>query len=75
MVKMVSLSESAYELLTLYKKKNMSFSQLIMSEFKRKGRKKTKTKLDLVNYIDSLPKVGKKKNISGKIDEILYGAD
>jgi predicted CopG family antitoxin len=70
MVKMVSLSEDAYALLSLHKKKDMSFSRIILAEFR--GRKKTKTKQDLLNYINSIPK-GKEGNISGKIDEILYG--
>jgi len=73
MVKMVSLSDDAYALLKLYKRKDTSFSQIITEEFRKKGRKKTKTKKDLIAFIDSLPKTGKKENISGRIDEILYG--
>ena len=73
MVKMVSLSEDAYELLKLYKRKDTSFSQLIIGEFRKKGGRKTKTKKDLLGYIESLPKSAKKENISAGIDEILYG--
>lgn len=74
MVKMVSLSDDAYELLSSKKKNNMSFSQVIIKEIKEAGYKKTKTKKDLLFFIRSLPKSGKKKeNISENIDEVLYG--
>ena len=72
MVKMVSLSEDAYELLRLYKRKDTSFSQLIIEEFKKKGMRKTKTKKDMIAFVNSLPKTGNKSDISGRIDAILY---
>jgi predicted CopG family antitoxin len=75
MVKMVSLSDYAYELLTKKKKKNMSYSQVIISELGNKNKyQKTNTTGDLLKFINNLPKSScKKTDLSKGIDKVVYG--
>ena len=75
MVKMVSLSDEAYGILTRKKRKNMSYSQVVIEHFKTPRRKKNRTKKDLLEFIKKNSKGTKKENISENIDAILYGKE
>jgi len=74
MVKMVSFSDEAYAVLTRYKKKNMSYSQVVISEMGQKRYVKTETKEDLLGFLKNLPKSHRKKrDLSKEIDNVIYG--
>ena len=72
MVKMVSLSESAYALLRRHKKPSMSFSDVVESGRWEAGPEKTQDFEDLVSWAESFPKK-KKVNWSEHVKDILYG--
>lgn len=73
MVKVISLSEEAYNLLKNMKGGKMSFSDVIVSNLGFGQQKKTENLKDLLNWINSLPPSRKKEAISTKVDEIVYG--
>ncbi|MBI5226854.1 hypothetical protein HY994_06520 [Candidatus Micrarchaeota archaeon] len=73
MVKVISLSEPAYNLLKSLKGKSQSFSDVIMEKLGKEEPKKTETMQDLIDWIESQPKLGKKVRWSEQVDEIVYG--
>lgn len=75
MVKVISLSEYAYKLLKQAKREDTSFSDVIVEMFDGKNAGKTKDLSDLLRFVESFPKSGKKERISQNIDKILYGAN
>ncbi|MBI5635873.1 antitoxin VapB family protein [Candidatus Micrarchaeota archaeon] len=74
MVKVISLSEYAYKLLKQAKRDDTSFSDVVVELLDGKNIEKTKDLSDLLRFVESLPKGGKKVRISQNIDKILYGA-
>ncbi len=76
MVKMVSLSESAYALLKRHKKPNMSFSDVVERGRWEAEPERTRSKEDLIAWVESLPrpKTRKRTNWSEHLDDLLYGA-
>ena len=72
MVKVVSLSEEAYNTLKKIKKEGLSFSDVIIENLSHK-RNKTEKIEDLINWVKNLKKSEKKKKISDNVDEITYG--
>lgn len=73
MVKVISLSEAAYGLLKSLKKPNQSFSDVIIENLGKVEPAKTLSKQDLLDWIESQPKLGKKVRWSEQVDEIVYG--
>ena len=72
MTKQIQVSDEAYMLLKLYKSKDMSFSDVILSKF-RYNCNKTQTKEDLLKKIKSKPAPKKKYDLVSQIDKIVYG--
>jgi len=73
MVKVISLSEPAYRLLKSLKGKDQSFSDVVMERLGNKQPEKTESLQDLIAWIESQPKTGKKVRWSEQVDEIVYG--
>ncbi len=74
MVKVISLSEQAYHLLKRLKRKNQSFSDVVLERLGHYEVRKTKNIRDLIDWMERQPKRGRKNvQLSTHIDEILYG--
>lgn len=74
MVKVISLSEPAYRILKGLKKKDQSFSDVVLERLGHHEVKKTKTIQDLIDWVERQPKRrGKKGQLSTRMDEYLYG--
>lgn len=74
MVKVISLSEPAYRILKSLKKKDQSFSDVVVERLGHQEAKKTETIQDLINWVERQPKrKGKKTHLSTRMDEYLYG--
>ena len=73
MVKVISLSQAAYNLLKSLKGKHQSFSDVILERLGNEAPKKTETMKDLIEWIERQPKLGKKVRWSEEVDEIVYG--
>ncbi len=71
----VRLSDKAFAILKSHKKAGMSYSDVVLAMRFSNETKRTKTKDDLIRWIDSLPKSKSKRktNLSQHIDEICYG--
>lgn len=72
MVKVISLSEVAYNLLKQHKKDNMSFSDVILENIDN-SKNKTETINDLILWVKGTTPIKKKERISRNVDEIVYG--
>jgi predicted CopG family antitoxin len=75
MVKVISLSESAYSRLLSKKKKDMSFSDVVISEISAGDADKDEGVDDLLAWVKTQPREKKKVLWSSQIDKIAYGAD
>ena len=73
MVKVISLSEPAYHLLKSLKGKGQSFSDVILEKMGKHEPEKTEDLDDLIAWIESQPKTGKKVRWSEQVHEIVYG--
>lgn len=74
MVKVISLSEEAYELLKRNKKKDMSFSDVIIQQNHYDRESKKETLKDLVQWIEThSKKTPIRKKVKYDYDKIIYG--
>ncbi|MBI4399195.1 hypothetical protein HY570_00455 [Candidatus Micrarchaeota archaeon] len=73
MVKVISLSEEAYRLLKQFKKKDRSFSDIIVSQLTSGKKVKTRKLEDLIKWVESLQSKASKNKIRIDIDRVAYG--
>ncbi|VVB58535.1 Putative antitoxin [Candidatus Anstonella stagnisolia] len=73
MVKVISISEAAYALMRRFKKKDMSFSDVIIANVGQAGGEKVESAQDLLEWIEKQPSKGKKTKLSTQVDSIVYG--
>ncbi len=75
MVKVISLSEDAYNVLKQLKRPKTSFSDIIIENLGSDKKNKTLKITDILEWIEKHKSPSnKKENISENIDKILYGA-
>lgn len=72
MVKVISLSEEAYKVLSRMKSEGMSFSEVILENIGN-GVNKKENLDDLIKWVKAFKQTGSKQKISKNVDEIVYG--